>query len=172
MNKLILGIALPFTFLISTTTVLADNSFYVAANALNADYESEEDASGFNVALGTYLGNRVSVEVGYADFGSVGDAFNEFDSSSVQLSAIGYLPIGNKGGVFGRIGAERIKLEGSIVSAGQTIRGSNEETNPFFGIGGYYNVLDNVDVRVEYQKHEIFEVDVDTISAGLTVSTF
>jgi len=70
MKSVFLKIFLSVAFLVSVGNLYADNnSWYVVANGLNADYEGGSDDSGYNVAVGKYLNDNVSLEVGYADFG-------------------------------------------------------------------------------------------------------
>ncbi len=146
------------------------NGFYVAASALHAEYEGDFDEAGYNVAIGKYIGEgkHVSLEVGYTNFGDISGLDGEFEASAMQFSAVGYVPLSPRAGIYGRVGAERIKTEASA----NTIRATIEETNPYFGVGGYYNVIENIDVRVEYQRHEQLDEYFDSYNAGITVNTF
>ena len=172
MNNTILKLSLPLALLITAPVAHADNSFYVAASGLNADYEGGFDESGYSVAIGKYVGERVSLEVGYANFGDAsatsGGISAAFDAEAVQFSAVGYLPVSKDAGLFGRVGVERIKTDASL----NQLSGSVTETNPFVGVGAYMNVTENLDVRLEYQRHEFLDTDLNTVSAGLTLKTF
>jgi len=176
MNKTFLKITIPLALVlaVSSTTAVNANGFYVAASGLHAEYEGDFDEAGYNVAIGKYIGEgkRVSLEVGYTDFGDSsgtdGGIDGEFEASAVQFSAVGYVPLSPRAGIYGRVGAERIKTDVSV----NTLRAKVEETNPFYGVGGYYNVTENIDVRVEYQRHEMLDEYIDSYNAGVTVETF
>ena len=177
MKNTLLKISLPVVLIFGATSAFADyseqeNSWYVAANGLNADYEGGTEESGYNVAIGKYLNNNISIELGYADFGgdadSVGGVDAEFEATAIQFSAIGYLPISDNAGLFARIGVERVKTDSQV----NTVRANLDDTNPYYGVGGYVNVSESVDLRLEVQRHEILDTNLDTISAGITIKTF
>lgn len=178
MKTSLLKISLPLVLMFGATSAIADyenhseNSWYVAANGLNADYEGGLEESGYNVAVGKYLNKNISIELGYADFGGDAESVNgvdaEFEATAIQFSAVGYLPISQNAGLFARVGVERVRTDGTV----NTLRANLDDTNPYYGVGGYLNVSENVDVRVEVQRHEILDTNLDTISAGITVKTF
>ncbi len=174
MNKVFLSITLPVAVFLGISSTANADGFYGAVSGLHAEYEGDFDESGYNVAIGKYIseGKRVSLEVGYTDFGDTsvteGGIDGEFKASAVQFSAVGYVPLSPRAGIYGRVGAERIKTEASA----NTFRATIEETNPFFGVGGYYNVTENIDVRFEYQRHEQLDEYFDSYNAGVTVETF
>jgi len=173
MKSVFLKIFLSVAFLVSVGNLYADNnSWYVVANGLNADYEGGSDDSGYNVAVGKYLNDNVSLEVGYADFGGDADRVNgvdaEFEATAIQLSALGYLSVSENAGLFARVGVERITTDASVNS----LRANLDETNLYYGVGGYLSLSDNVDVRLEIQRHEILDTELDTVSAGITVKTY
>ncbi|WP_299872538.1 porin family protein [uncultured Cocleimonas sp.] len=174
MNKTILSITLPVVLALGISSSANANGFYVAANSLHAEYEDDFDEAGYNVAVGKYIGEgkRVSLELGYTDYGDKTVNQNgidaEFKASAIQFSAVAYVPLSPRAGLYGRVGAERIKTKASS----NTLRAKVEETNPFFGVGGYYNVTENIDVRVEYQRHEQSDEYFDSYNAGVTVETF
>ena len=113
----------------------------------------------------------LSVNTLAADFGdtaiSQGGIEREFEATAIQFSAVGYVPLTPRAGIYGRVGAERIRTEASS----NNVRVRVEETNPFVGVGGYYNVTENIDVRIEYQRHEQLDEYFDSYNAGLTVDT-
>jgi len=173
MKSVFLKILLSMTFLVSVGNLYADNiSWYVAANGLNADYDGGSDESGYNVAVGKYLNDNVSIEVGYADFGGDADNVNgidaEFEATAIQVSALGYLSVSKNAGLFARVGIERIKADASV----NTLRANLDETNLYYGVGGYVKVSDKVDIRLEIQRHELLDTELDTVSAGITVKTY
>ena len=174
MNKTLATLSVSLVFALAASQVNADSSVYVAVTGLNAEFDNAEREAGFSVAVGKYLGKnkRVSLEAGYTDFGTVGDSNNEYEVTAAQFSAVGYVPLTEYAGIYGRAGVERIRVEGNTTVGNTQISGSVYETNPYYGAGAYYDLTENIDVRVEYQRHEVFEVDVDTINAGITIETF
>lgn len=167
MKKALIKIFLSFALVFFAYNVFAEeNTWYVTANGFTADFENGGDEFGYNVAVGKYLNENISVELGYANFGADSGTFDgvsaEFEATAIQLSALGYLSLSEKSGLFGRIGVERISTDGD----------NTDDTEFFYGVGGYVNVTESVDVRLEIQQHEVLENDVITINAGVAVKTF
>ena len=133
---------------------------------------SGSDTGGYSVAVGKYINSNISVELGYADFGddttNIGGVDAEFEATAIQFSALGYLPLSEKAGLFARIGVEKISADSTVSS----VSIDTDETDLFYGVGGYYNVSENIDVRVEFQRHEIENGELDTVSAGVAVKTY
>ncbi len=173
MKTSFLKLSLFLLFTVSASNAIAtENGWYVTASGLNAEFESGSDQGGYNVAVGKYINSNISIELGYADFGedtqNIGGVDAEFEASAIQLSALGYLPVSEKAGLFARIGIEKVSAE----STSGSVEIENDDTDLFYGVGGYYNVSDNIDVRVEFQRHEIDNNELDTVSAGVAVKTF
>jgi len=173
MKTTLLKIFLSFVVVFFAYNVFAEeNAWYVTANGLNAEFESGSDQGGYNVAVGKYINSNISIELGYADFGedtqNIGGVEAEFEASAIQLSALGYLPVSEKAGLFARIGIEQVTAE----STSSAVDVKTDETDLFYGVGGYYNVSENIDVRVEFQRHEIDNNELDTVSAGVAVKTY
>ena len=78
------------------------------------------------------------------------------------------MPVSEKAGLFARIGIEKISAE----STDSSVNVDTDDTDLFYGVGGYYNVSENIDVRVEFQRHEIDNNELDTVSAGVAVKTY
>lgn len=170
MKTSIIKLSIAFLFLFSAFNAIAsDNSWYVTANGLNAEFESGSNNSGYNVAVGKYINSNISIELGYADFGdgseNIGGVDAEFEATAIQVSALGYLPVSEKAGLFARIGVEKISTEDSN-------NNETDDTDLFYGVGGYYNVSDNIDIRLEAQRHEIQNIELDTVSLGVAVKTY
>jgi len=166
-------ISILLLLIFSVSQVIAtENSWYVTANGLNAEFESGSDQGGYNVAIGKYINSNISIELGYADFGEetqdIGGVDAEFEATAIQLSALGHLPVSEKAGLFARIGIEKISVDSSDTS----VSADSDDTDLFYGVGGYYNVSENIDVRVEFQRHEIDNDELDTVSAGVAVKTY
>lgn len=166
-------LTLPLAVALTTTSAYADKSIYVAGNII--DTETSDDIT-YNVAVGKYIADkRMSFEIGYADFGNdagvVNSANVEVDTHAFQLSAIGYMPLAKEAGLLGRIGVEKIEVDGVVsndfLSASETI----DEINPFFGLGAYYNIGNGLDIRGEVQRHEILDENFTTYSVGLSIET-
>ncbi len=173
MKTSILKLSLPLLLLFSASNAQAtENSWYVTANGLNAEFASNSDQGGYSVAVGKYINSNISIELGYADFGenteSVGGVDAEFEATAIQLSALGYLPVSEKAGLFARIGIEQINAD----STNNTVSSDSDDTEFFYGVGGYYHVSENIDVRVEFQRHEFRGEELDTVNAGVAVKTY
>jgi len=172
MKNTLLKVSLPLAFLLCFSNASATDSWYFAASGLNANYEDGIDESGYSVAVGKYINDNVSVELGYASFGDGDETLDgingEFEAAAIQVSAVGYLSLSDNAGLFARFGVERVKTD--IVINGSRL--DEDKTNPYYGVGGYMNVTENIDVRLEVQHHEVLDTDLNTVSAGITVKTY
>jgi opacity protein-like surface antigen len=127
-------------------------------------------------AFGGYQFSRyLGLEGGYVDFGKVSgtdtsSGLGELDAEGwgVFVSGVGTLPIGDRFGVFGKIGAAYTDIE---VSSSTTGSESDNGLGLTFGVGGFMNILRNLSVRVEWERFQDaggdVEADIDLISVGV-----
>jgi opacity protein-like surface antigen len=97
------------------------------------------------------------------------------DLTSLQLSALGKLPVNDAMFVFGRLGVARLSLDESETfksPQGNTYESSSEsKTKALIGLGAGYNVSQALAVRAEYLRHaKVGEVTFSSLSLGATYS--
>lgn len=103
------------------------------------------------------------------------------DVTSVQLSALGKMPVGDDFYLFGRLGFAQLEREFSYWgeffsedggdSSAYSTSESKTSTKALFGLGMGYSVINNVDLRAEYLQHAKWDgATVSSLSLGVTYS--
>lgn len=138
-----------------------DNGFYVGAGIgdFSVDVGGFDGSdTGFKVFGGYKFMKYVAAELEYIDGGTVEDGGLELDVSGFNLSGVGILPIGEKFGLFAKLG---------MIFWDAKARGFGDDSGEDFswGIGAGYSFTDQFGMQLEYQGFEIEDTDsVDMIS--------
>ncbi|WP_107851902.1 outer membrane beta-barrel protein [Oceanimonas marisflavi] len=154
------------------------------------DLESEgasvdDNDVGYKLFAGYRINNFFAIEGFYADLGkataagsglvggNTAHASADVDASTFGLSALAIYPINDKVEVFGKVGFNawdadanaslRIPANGINESASD----SDDGTDPMYGVGAAYNI-DNLSLRVEFERYELDDANVDMASAGIS----
>lgn len=166
----------------------------LAAQGFTAMQTSSDDSDlGVKVFAGYQLNKYVGLEGGYAQFNNytaggpvsggtvtnilgtfpVTSAYQTEDNNTWTLAAVGTLPLTKDFSVFGKLGANNWKkTSNSILTATKALeRISSIErgTNPFYGVGLSYALVEGVEVRAEYERYDLGGPKIDFISAGMAV---
>lgn len=119
----------------------------------------ESSDKSFRGNIGYQFNPYVGAELGYTSFGTIYDTQNnQIDASqeagAYTASMIGTLPLGEKFGLFGRVGAARYDLENNGTIQGLPVKGGDGETKPYYGAGARVNLTENFALRAEYQIYK------------------
>lgn len=119
----------------------------------------ESSDKSFRGNIGYQFNPYVGAEVGYTSFGTIYDTQdNQIDASqeagAVTASVIGTIPLGDKFGLFGRVGAARYDLENSGSIQGVPVEEGDNDVKPFYGAGARFNLTENFALRAEYQIYQ------------------
>lgn len=122
----------------------------------------DEDIT-WKLFAGANLNEYIGFEVHYADLGSHkarGAPNSKVSIDSWGGAAILSLPLGNEFSVFGKGGLHRasVNLKGG---------GTERNTDWLGGLGGKYNLTDNVALRGEWTHYNTKRVDVDDFSLSV-----
>lgn len=152
-----------------------------ARNACDNVINCSSDDTAVRVSLGWKFTPMVGLEAGYSSFGTVFEANNNNfsanqDANAWTLSVLGTVPIADRFGIYGRVGAARFDNDTSGLVQGVPVDDDNK-TKPYFGAGVSFGLTDNFALRAEYQRYKDLanlggvKDDVDAWSGGL-VFTF
>ncbi len=166
--------ALLLSAAISTPVFAADQGFYVAVDVGPAIYSGAKsqfsstnfaDPSAITLGGGYHFNQNVGVEANYSVltdstittyflFG--GTVTQTLKASSLQVAAVGTLPLGEKFELFGKLGLANTTIDYTatptgLVPAGITQTASASKTNPMFAIGGQFNFNKHFSLRVQYR---------------------
>jgi OmpA-OmpF porin, OOP family len=161
----------------------------LASIGLGSSTSVDDTDIGFKVYAGYQFNKNFAIEGGYTDFGKStshsvitsggsGTADGEWKAWSIDLSALGILPLNEKFSLFGRGGLSLWNLDFTLTANGPGGTASASESksgvSPLLGIGATYSFTQQLALRAELERH--FSVgdsdttgksDIDLISIGL-----
>jgi OOP family OmpA-OmpF porin len=152
---------------------LADNTgrFYVAGDLGTASYSNMSpfpNPGVFRIAGGYHFSPMLAAELGYSVFGdsTVSDPLGsiKLSASSLQIAAVGSLPLNEQFDLIGKIGlaSNSEKFTGSGSYAGGA---SYSESDLLIGLGAQFNVNSRVSVRLLYDSYGKFDNYPDPMKA-------
>ncbi|MEM1402601.1 MAG: outer membrane beta-barrel protein [Pseudomonadota bacterium] len=107
-----------------------------------------------------------SVELGYYNLGSLSgrvlDQRFSADASATTLAGVAYLPIGPFIEIYGKLGAGRISVDGSI--PGSSL--GDNATEIFGGVGAAWDIFDTIDIYGEVLQ---FDNALDSRMVGVGI---
>lgn len=154
-----------------------------ARSACDNVINCSSDDTAARVSLGWQFTPMIGLEAGYSSFGTVFESRNNTfsanqDANAWTLSLLGTIPIADRFGIYGRVGAARFDNDTSGTGLVQGVPVNNDNrTKPYFGAGLKFGLTDNVALRAEYQRYKDLaniggiRDDVDAWSGGV-VFTF
>jgi opacity protein-like surface antigen len=154
---------------------MADNYFGVGVGS--ADLEGYDDSS-FKIFGGTRNAN-LGFEVAYHDFGSIGEtipgiASFTWETTGIEFSGVGYMPVSPTMDVFGKLGLLMWDVDVTLTdyTIPATATGSTDGNDLIYGVGLQFNTSNNLSLRVEYQASTLDvegeDIDLENWSVGAT----
>jgi hypothetical protein len=142
-------------------TSMADRHWYLGGHVGRADWDraNDEDTS-IRLLGGHQFNQNIAAEFGYIDFGKV--AGGSAKGKAFDLVGVGTIPVGNRFGVYGKLGFAWSELKGF----GQSESGL-ELT---YGFGASFDFSPTVALRGEWQKYPDAGdglTDIDVLSVGV-----
>lgn len=135
----------------------------------NPSTTSNTKDTGYRAFGGYQLHKYIAIEAAYVDLGRFGFRTDVTPKGSLsgstridgfEVSALGTLPIGDRFGVFARVGALAGETRTSYTGSGSIetlIGGDNQKrrsTELVYGAGAMYNINKNFSVRGEWSRYE------------------
>ncbi len=135
----------------------------------NPSTVSNTKDTGYRVFGGYQLHKYIAIEGAYVDLGRFsfrtdvtpkGSLTGSTRIDGFELSALGTLPIGDRFGLFARVGAFAAQTKTSYTGGGSIetlIGGDNQKkrsTELVYGAGAMYNINQNLSVRGEWSRYE------------------
>ena len=145
------------------TTVDVCDDVTAVLPGLNCD---DED-TGLKVFGGFKANQNFAIEALWADLGEVsasaGGTTATVGVDGFGIAAVGMIPLGEKFGVFGKVGAFMWDASGGGAASGL----SEDGTDLMFGAGVNWNFTEKVGLRAEWERFDIDGDDVDFLSVGV-----
>lgn len=174
-TKYSLGVLLGMSLAASLASA---QDFYASVNFGRSDFDFgvsgiDDDDSNISFAGGVKMNDNLALELGYIDFGDIsvsGNGTASVEADAIQLSLLGLLPVSDAFGLVGRLGVDMwdATVKYSNVPGFGTGKVSDDGSDLFYGIGAYVNLGANANVHFDWQFHELDDVDIDTMSLGLS----
>lgn len=129
---------------------------------------------GWKVYSGYQFNKYLGVEGGYANLNDMtatnGTARAEVESNAWALAAVGSYPLTDKFAVMAKLGAAYVQTNASVkVGTALTQRSGDDSYQPYYGLGVKYALLDNVDLRAEWERFDLDDYNIDLMTAGFGV---
>ena len=138
--------------------------------ATNANTRTE----GWKVYSGYQFNKYLGVEGGFANLNDLtataGATRSETESRAWSLAAVGSYPLTDKFAVMAKAGAAYVLTTTSTkVGTALAQRSGDDGYQPYYGVGVKYALLDNFDLRVEWERFDLDEYNIDLMTAGFAV---
>lgn len=127
----------------------------------------DDKDTGFKLYFGKGINQNLAVEIGWVDLGKVaatgpgGSA--RVSADGIQAAALGIVPVNPRFGVFGKVGLYLWDV--SATGPGGSL--SDDGSDIMFGLGLYWNLAQQLDLRAEWEQFDLDGDDITMISVGL-----
>ena len=129
---------------------------------------------GWKVYGGYQFNKYFAIEGGYANLNDMtartGAIVTNLDTDAWTLGAVLSYPVTGKLSVMGKLGAAYMLADVNVKNgAALTVRGGDDSYEPNYGVGVRYALLDNLNLRVEWERFDRKEYDIDLVTAGVAL---
>lgn len=156
--------------LIVPTAVLAEPPEFYLGGSWGAYRVDEGNLDENDDLLRAFVGGRFTewfgVEGSWTDFNRVDNGNSRFNADGWGLAAVVSVPVGKTSHAFAKAGQFWWDADSSIGGA----VGGHDGNDPFFGAGLRLGFNDHVALRLEWERYDVANIDLDTASIGVQVS--
>jgi long-chain fatty acid transport protein len=129
---------------------------------------------GWKVYTGYQFNKYLGAEGGYANLNDMtahtSTAIVNTHSNAWTLAAVGAYPLTDKFSVMAKLGAAYVLTSTNTkVGAALSKRTGDDSYQPYYGVGVKYALLDNVDLRAEWERFDLDHYNIDLMTAGFAV---
>jgi long-chain fatty acid transport protein len=149
-----------------------------ADQGLTSTTSANTRTEGWKVYTGYQFNTYLGVEGGYANLNdmtansatSTGNVRTELVSDAWMLEAVGSYPLTKDFSVMGKLGAAYV-LQTAEVKAGTALtqRSGDDNYQPLYGVGVSYALLDNINLRAEWERFDLDDINIDLMTAGVAM---
>jgi OOP family OmpA-OmpF porin len=171
--------------LIAAPPALAD--FYIGGSAGWSDFSDGNAASeinvgavdgsdaGFKVFGGYQLNQYLGFELTYVNLGKAAYSGTfqgatvtggTLDTTGLNASVVGTLPINPSFGLFGKVGLFKWETDVQDVRNGAPFKAKRDGNDGSYGIGASYNLNPKLALRAEWERYKAAD-DIDLLSVGV-----
>lgn len=129
---------------------------------------------GWKVYTGYQFNKYLGMEGGYANLNDMtavnGVTRAEVESNAWALAATGSFPLTDKFAIMAKLGAAYVQTNASVkVGTALAQRIGDDNYEPYYGVGIKYSLLDNIDLRAEWERFDLDDYNIDLMTAGFVV---
>lgn len=145
-------------------------SRYSDFNKTSGDMDSE----GWKLFGGYQFNKYFGVEGGYVNLNdmtsTLGTVRTNIDTDGWALAAVASYPVTKKLSVMGKLGGAYLLSDINTKNgAALTVRTGHDELDPNYGAGVSYAVYDNLNLRLEWERFDRDDFNIDMLTAGVAV---
>jgi OOP family OmpA-OmpF porin len=131
--------------------------------------------SGFKIFGGYQFNQHFGVEIAYVDlgkakysgtFGALPVTGGSVDTSGLNMSIVGTLPLNPSFELFGKVGLFAWEAKAHDTTGGVPFSGMDDGADVSFGIGVSFNISKNVSIRAEWERFNAVD-SIDFLSLGV-----
>ena len=131
--------------------------------------------TGFKIFGGYQFNQHFGLELSWVDlgkasysgrFGALNVTGGSVETSGLNFSAVGTLPLGSNFALFGKIGFFAWESNASDVTGGFPFSGTEDGSDVSYGIGASFNFTKNLSMRAEWERFKAVG-DIDLLSIGV-----
>lgn len=143
-------------------------------------------SEGWKVYTGYQFNKYLGVEGGYANLNDAtahtaitapvaGTIRTNVATDAWTLAVVGTYPLTDKFSVMGKVGAAyvltEVRAQATGAGSGTTasIAVGDDSYQPYYGVGVSYALLDNLNLRAEWERFDMDDINVDLMTAGIAV---
>lgn len=129
---------------------------------------------GWKVYGGYQFNKYLGVEGGYANLNDMtartGATVTNVAADAWTLGAVVSYPVTGRLSVMGKLGAAYMLADVKVKNGtALTVRSGDDSYEPNYGVGISYALLDNLNLRVEWERFDRKEYDIDLVTAGMAL---
>jgi len=134
---------------------------------INED-DFDEDDTVWKAYAGFSFNQALGVELSWVDFNEAREAGNSLDADGWGAAAVLSLPLSENFALYGKAGQFFWETEASGLGPG--VRPDDDGDDPFFGAGAKFRLNDLLDLRLEWERYDVADADLDTVFVMLQAS--
>jgi opacity protein-like surface antigen len=132
------------------------------------------NSEGWKFLVGYQLNKYLGIEGGYVNLNdmtsTLGTVRSNIDTDGWALGAVVRYPVTSKISVLGKVGGAYLLSDINTKNgAALTVRTKDDSFEPNYGLGFSYALMDNLDLRLEWERFARSRFDVDMVTAGVVI---
>lgn len=162
-----IGIALVSSLLLLPIAAVGDTYIGAGYGAYQFEENSiDQSDSHWKAYVGTMLGSALGLELAYVDFSRATDQGSSFDADGYSAGLVLAFPMTENFAIYAKGGLYFWDAESNFAG----VSANDDGDDPFYGAGLQFRLNDALDLRVEYERYEIVDIDIDSATAALQFS--